>query len=616
MNKKIFYAFMLVFSVFLLFHQPIIAKAEQTDMVVTAQPGDTSVELQSMLDYNKNGSYDLTVKIPAGTYILKSELHIYSNTTIIADPKAKIMKSHMKGSMIANDLTTDKGGYTTTENITIDGGIWDSSKIANQETGTESFRFIHAANVTVKNVTICNVPDNSHLITYAGIKNGIIDHCTLYGYIGTTPKEAIQLDIVHDNVVVPSMQAEYIKYDDLPCNGIKITNCEIYDYPRAIGSHTSIKGVFHKNITISKNNLHNLDEVAIKAYNYVNLIVSDNTIHDAAVGVLAYTYIGNQQYHYFSALKKTKKETLPTDYHIVIKNNNIYNISAIKSGKTSTWGHGIRTIGSEHRPMTGVTIEDNTIENTDGMGILMQRTPNTVVTNNTIKSTANSGIYLIKGSNYCEISKNNLTQVGSTAVSPSGGIGLSASTDTLISENALSSSAKDGIFLTDKSKTCTITGNTINNSKSNGIALYNQSNENSVQDNTIKSYNNSGIYTCKINSAVINSNNIYGKSGSSEDGIYITGNSTSNSNFTLENNYIDTSKRYGIYISNAPKCYVASNTIINTAKNAIYLDKGSDGSKIYYNIITYVDNSLERYDRINATNCKKVVRYDNIIYKV
>lgn len=615
MNKKFCIRIMLVFSFFLLFFQTFTAKAEQKDLTVSAKAGAAAADIQKLLDFNKDGSYNLTIEIPAGSYELKRELLIYSNTTIIADPNAKIYKNHHKGAMITNDLSKDKGGYDTSVNITIIGGIWDSSKIADKKKGTESFRFIHADGVTIENATVCNVPENSHLITFAGVKDGLIKDCTLYGYAGSKPKEAIQLDIVHDRTRVPSMQAPSIRYDDLPCNGIKITGCEIYNFPRAIGSHTSIKGVFHKNIEITKNNLHDLREAAIKLYNYQNTLVSENTIHNTAVGVLTYTYISNGKNHYLEALKRTKKEPLPTDYNIQIKNNTIYNMNIIRSGKTVSWGMAIRTLGCKTRPLTGVTIENNTISDTDRFGILLQRTPAGKVTGNSFESTSNSSIYLIKSCNYAEITNNTIARTG-TIFSPAGGIGLSETTDVLISENTISSTSKDGIFLKNKSNTCTIVNNTVNSSLQNAIALYDQSNENTVEENTINDFNNNGIYTYKISSAIINKNKLYGKNSNTENGISITGDDTIKSNFTVDGNYIKTAGRYGIYIKSAPKSYIGSNTILNITKNAIYLDKGSDGSKVYYNVITYSDNSITRYNRIKVSECKKVKRYDNVIYQI
>ncbi len=184
---------------------------------------------------------------------------------------------------------------------------------------SESFRFIHASDITIQNATICNVPEGSKLILFAGVRNSIVDGCTLYGYQGSTPKEAIQLDIVHDDVLVPSMQMNEIHYDDLPCDGITITNNEVYDYPRAIGSHTSIKGVFHKNITISNNNFHDITEAAIKAYHYVNVLISNNIITNASAGVIVYTYINDSGIHYMNPLPGTIQEGLPENYHISIE---------------------------------------------------------------------------------------------------------------------------------------------------------------------------------------------------------------------------------------------------------------------------------------------------------
>ena len=617
MIKKFIVSFVLVFTFILLFHPALPVKADQEALTVSAKAGDKAADIQALLDYNKTGNYNLTVQIPEGTYELKSELIIYSNTTIAADSKAKLYKNHQKGAMITNDLTKDNGGYDTTTNITIIGGIWDSSKIVEKNRGTESFRFIHASNITIKDVTVCNVPVNSHLITFAGVKDSRIENCKLYGYGGSTPKEAIQLDIVHDSVRVPSMQASTIKYDDLPCDGITITNNEIYDFPRAVGSHTSIKGVFHKNITITKNNIHDINEAAIKIYNYQNTVISDNTIKNAAVGVLVYTYLSNGKEHYLEALKRTKKESLPTDYNILIKNNTISQMQEVKTASGTSWGIGIRTIGSRTRPMAGVTIDNNAISHADRFGILLQKTPGSLVTKNTIKSTDTSGIYLIDASDYSEISENTLILSGNTGSSLSGGIGLSASTDVLINGNTITSSAKDGIYLDKKSNSCTITGNTVNSARGSAIALYGQSNESTVEDNTLNNFNKNGIYTSKINSAIIKKNKINGIAGKSEDGISITGSNSVKSNITVDGNYIDTAGRYGIYLKNAPKSYVGSNTILNVTKNSIYLDKGSDGSRIYFNVITYTDNSITRYNRIKtAADCKKVERYDNLIYQV
>lgn len=598
----------IIIILFLLMCIPVarVKAATLPEKVLTANPGDTAAQLQALLDYNKNGDYKLTIKIPAGTYELTQELRIYSNTTIKADAGAILKKNHLKGAMIANDMSGDKGGYITSVNITIDGGTWDSSKIAKIKKGTESFRFIHASNVTIKNATICNVPESSHLITFAGVKNGTVENCKLFGYEGTRLKEAIHLDIVHDDVIVPSMQSKYIVYDDLACDGILLNNNEIYDYPRAIGTHTSVNGVFHKNITISNNNLHDIDEAAIKAYQYVNLTINNNKIKNAGLGILVYTYIENEDEHYLEALSTTKKEATPQDYKIKISSNTIEDIFLFKSGKTTLWGDGIRILGSNNRPLSGVTMSGNTIKNPKRYGIFVEEAPNCIVSNNEITMTTRNGIYLIQGCNNSSILRNTVTKAGEVG-GTEGGIGILASKQVTISENIVSSSAKNGIFLYNQSESCTISKNTITDSGESAIAVYHQSNDAIVTSNKIATYKKHGIFAYEVGSATINSNKITGKVGNgSADGIHIAGDNSSKNIFTVNNNTINKTNRYGMYINNAKKASIGRNTISNTMKHAIYLDNGSNSSKVISNKITNAGEKGSTEGGIGISKSSKV----------
>ncbi|MGB8450702.1 MAG: right-handed parallel beta-helix repeat-containing protein [Anaerocolumna sp.] len=612
MKKKLLIGLILLLPILLFLYGQICVKAVTgTERVVYAKAGDNAADLQRLLDYNKYDTYHLTVNIPAGSYVLNNELRVYSNTTIIADPNAKLYKNHQRGAILANDLSKDKGGYTSSENITVIGGIWDSYKIEHMDKGTESFRFIHANNITVKDATICNVPNSSHLITFGGVKNGVADHCTLYGYTGTTPKEAIQIDIVHNDTILPSMQSKILVYDDLPCDGITIKNCNIYNYPRAIGSHTSVKGVFHKNIIISDNNLHDLAEAAIKSYNYVNLEINGNTIKNSGVGVLVYTYITNQ--YYLDALNTTKKEPLPENYNIVIKDNNIEDMKVIQSGTSSLWGDGIRTIGNKERPLSGVTIENNTITGTERYGMFLEGTVQSKISNNTVTQTAKNGIYLINGCETADITGNVLSKTGAKD-SAEGGIGLSASTHITISDNTISSPGKNGIFLYKQSVLNTITNNTVSSSGDCGIAVYQQSNDSTITGNKITGYKRYGIYAYQVGSGTINENKVYGSlAKKSDDGIHITGDKSSADTFTLKKNYIKTTTRNGIYVNTAPNCYIGGNSIISTLNYGIYIGGASDGSKIYYSSITNAGKLGNQKNGIAICMPNNVLFYKNVL---
>lgn len=587
--------------------QKVTWAAERTKKEVSLPAGSDSQALQELLNLNKEGAYALTIQIPAGEYELKGELKIYSNTTIIADEKAVLTKTHKHGSLLANELSKDKGGFSASENITIIGGVWDSAPVADDKKGTESFRFIHAQNITIKNAVVCNVPESSHLITFAGVKHGIIEGCTLYGYHGTRPKEAIQIDIVHDNVVVPSMQEDFIVYDDQACEDIQILNNEIYDFPRAIGSHTSVKGVYHQGIVISENKMHDLLEAAIKAYNYKDCEFSKNTITKAGLGILVYTGIDNEEEHYFEPLAKTKTQDLPENYNIVIRENEFSEILVVKEKKVTAWGDGIRVLGSKDRPMSGVTIEQNTFQKIGRYGIFAEEAPSCQVNNNQISNADQNGIYLINGCDDSNVLEN-------TIENTSDGIGLLASKNITVSKNKISTPRVNGIFVFDSCTNSTISSNQINTPKENGIAVYQQSNDCTVTKNTISNYKKHGIFFYEVGSGTITSNKVSVKANAaSQDGIHIVKDTSSKNSFSVKKNTISRAGRYGIYLSKAKKSQVASNKISNTNDHALYFDQGSDGSKVTSNQITNAgkkksSNGIEINHSVKVTISKNTIK--------
>ena len=42
-------------------------------------------------------------------------------------------------------------------------------------------------------------------------------------------------------------------FDDTPCKNVTIENNEVYNYPRAVGSHTYVKEIYQDNIVIKNN---------------------------------------------------------------------------------------------------------------------------------------------------------------------------------------------------------------------------------------------------------------------------------------------------------------------------------------------------------------------------
>lgn len=549
---------------------------------VTASANSTEKELQTLLDENKDGQYELTVVIPAGTYYLDRSLYVYPNTTIRATG-ARLVKQRNYGAMIEAKLTADDGGYDANHDITIDGGTWDSEPLRKNGDGTETFRFIHSNNITIKNANLCNVPEGSHLIVLAGVQNATVSKCKFYGYgknwkTAKTPKEALQLDTVHSIVEVPTNQkAEVLNWDDLPCDNITVTGCEFYNYSRGIGSHTAVAGRFHTNVTIVNNKFHDLSDSAIRMYNYKDAQVKNNTINNAIEGILAYTYMEEANDNSFFKPNNGKVGTLPKDYNITISGNTITNMKS--SGKT--WGDAIRVIGAKQRPMSGVDITGNTITTTGRYGIFATAAPNlTISGNEKISATKSDGILVEVNSKNAKIYGNTVTKAGVS------GISIYNSDGAAIYSNKISAAKGYGIYVI-QSKNCKIgttstTGNTITNPGKTGIYLTTTKGQKTgctsakVQYNTVTNAAGDGIGAYMSKSVKINNNTISAK----QNGIYIN---TKSEAANISANTITSAGRHGIWISSKSKrTTVSDNTIKKYARsgnyNAIYVYQSGGSS--------------------------------------
>lgn len=121
---------------------------------------DDSAAIQAALDAGRNG----VVRIPEGVYRVSRTLRIHSGTVLTADEKARIFHC---GSSVKREgdflLTCDDGS----ENITLDGGIWDGNFDGINNTKPENLfepgawsgamlNFVGVKNLTLRNLTLLN----------------------------------------------------------------------------------------------------------------------------------------------------------------------------------------------------------------------------------------------------------------------------------------------------------------------------------------------------------------------------------------------------------------------------------------------------------------------------
>ena len=606
-------------------------KADVTSKEVTVDVGafgytDAGINkalatIYSDVSISNPDEYQLTVIIPEGTYELSHTLYVYPNTTIIANGSTFVRQEYSNetayGAMIENiQLSENKNGDTVNngaDNITIIGGTWTCPvEMMSANYGVETFRFIHADNVNIKDAVFSNVPESSHLIVFAGVTNSSIDNCEFFGYGDNgddviKPKEAVQLDTVHSVIEVPTLQKDLVNWNDAACDNISITGCNFHDFSRGIGSHTAVDGNQHKNVTISNCSFKNITDSAVRLFNYMDTTVSKCSFEDVGVAVLAYTYIEATDVSYFSRNDGTDA-VYPESYNINITDNTIASTHTIGS---SLFGDGIRVMADENKingkllPITGVTINGNTIGTVpakassdralDRYGIFASDAPGILITNNTINYAADNALILMDKCEGANISNNKIVDAGKFGIdinscdsvtvsnntineSANSALAVLDSSKVVLEKNTITKSGKYGIYTTNAPFT-KINSNTISDSADNGIMIYDGSNNTSAASNKVTNSPKYGISVNKSGSVTLSKNTVT----SSKDTSIIVLQSPSS---IITGNTINKAGKYAISINQSEKCKVTSNKIDSSKDNSILIYDGSDSTTVASNKIT------------------------------
>ncbi|MCI8307387.1 MAG: hypothetical protein HFH14_04985 [Lachnospiraceae bacterium] len=521
---------------------------------------DSTAAIQKALDKAaKKGTSkkQAQVYIPSGTYYITKTLSINSNTYLKCDKKTKIIKKNKKALYMlrtAKNGKKGKKGYNNVKNVTVDGGTWDARFLKyNKETGGSLFFFVHSRNLTFTNLTLRN-NYGTHLLELGGDRDVQIKGCTFYGFKKSSnndDKEAIQLDVCHNYKILP----DGMPYDDTPCMNVTIEDNEIYGYPRAIGSHSLVKGIYPSNITIAGNNIHDISQNAVYAYNYRNLKVTGNTFDKVYAGVVFKSYATEGKQTIFNRNKGVKAMSLPEGKYNLEITDNVINTTKYDVGK-ETMQLGVFVYGTDQYVIDGVNISNNTI-NSASTGIYMRYAGKGTVSGNTCTRNNNSsgGKFLVDA--YKFLSCNDL-DVLNNSVKGNGnlfdnGMALRGNSRNIkLTGNTIEWAGKHGIGVYEGS-VAVITGNSIRASGQHGITVMDQSSAN-MDGNSILSSVVNGI-TVLGSDAAINNNTV---SGSGQTGISVQNQSSISA---LTNNTItgNTGKAIALNASSAPD--VRGNTI-------------------------------------------------------
>ena len=197
------------------------SSSDETTIKVSAKNGsDISDKLREALinarDLAESSGQIITVKVKKGDYYLSKSLHIYSNTTLDVTDVHFTYQGTKKINMVISGtnapyrgyehFNSSEGcsGYDAFENITVLGGIWESTP----ENAGSMIRLFHARNVTLDGLTLIG-GGCVHQMEVAAIDGFYVRNCTFLDHgksaDSTTnfqKQESIQLDMPYSNLVL------------------------------------------------------------------------------------------------------------------------------------------------------------------------------------------------------------------------------------------------------------------------------------------------------------------------------------------------------------------------------------------------------------------------------
>ena len=432
---------------------------------------DSASAIQKALNVGKSkgsDSHQVVVRVPAGTYKISKTLKIYSNTHLILEDGATIVKGFSQGCMLKNTMQYGGGGYGADRNIVIEGGTWDGNTSAYNSMYTFSnIRIAHANNIAFRGVSVIN-NKNGHHLEIGGVQGLSIDGCYFSGYTGSLVKEAIQLDVMNS----AELFAGFAPFDDTACDNVLIQNCSFRNIPRAIGSHSAVVGKYYTNVTIRNNNFSDIWDVCMILYNYRKCTVSGNTITDCGAG-LTFNYMSDESFrHYFCAVTGNSTSGINTDADTVITGNSITTVQTTMQFEP----YAIKLFGKSVSANKDYPAYNYTVDNVSITG-------NTIVTAGSAINATN--VY------DSEISDNEISPNADVDCVDSDLISLSYCYSTDIKSNKISGSYKSGLRASNASD-LSITGNTFSKNAVCAMVLGNTK-KSSVNKNTIKDSATGGV---------------------------------------------------------------------------------------------------------------------------
>ncbi|SDB06382.1 parallel beta-helix repeat (two copies) [Eubacterium oxidoreducens] len=529
--------------------------------------------MQNYLDEVKENQEDGTLYrlvVPKGTYYLSGYIKIYSNTWLDLTAGVTFKKGKASAGLVRCGLGNEASptGYSSVENILIDGGCFDgniaefdenyliNNGISDSLLYFSLFRISHAQNIILRNVEL-NGDTNGHHLEICSSKGISVYGCSFKNYTGSKVKEAIQIEVANSDDNASSCEA----FDDTICQNILIYKNTFSNLAKGIGNHFVVYGIYNKGIEIKDNTFSDIANAAVNPIGSINVAIENNTMKNVGRGV-SYTALASS----IKTANDPSKAKIVSSVNLVIRNNTI-TVSNSKS-VSYNYNYAIYISGSDYQGKTyalsAVTIMGNTIHSYDA-GIYLKSVSNSSVTNNKIteskKNSANNSI--------------------------ANGIVIKSASSNTVSGNTIGSSSGYkiegcGIYIQD-CKSHTVSNNKIYKTKTHGIYIAGDSNVNllkdyvsgasgqglKVMDGATVSVTGGSYTNCKKNGVYLSKSTLSMKQvkvcNNSSNGICVEEKSVLN----IQNSKINANGNHGVGVYHDSQVKFSKNTISKNKENGI-----------------------------------------------
>lgn len=270
---------------------------------------DTKV-LQGALDAAKGlgKGEKLTLELGSGKWKISEKLVIHSKTHLILQPDTVMVRMDEHKVLLRSANNKEKGGYTQSHDITIEGGVWDGA--AKDKVKYSRFiEFGHAKNVTFKNATVKNF-GGKHAMAFAGVNGIHVENVTFTGYIGLDlePRKRCNAEILHiDGVSADGISEPGWKpFDDTPSRDVHVVGCTFDGGLCGVGSHYPKMPAKGDGFEVRDCTFRNIEFTAIDIFHFDGAKLAGNTFKKCGARYRFFGTVGTAEKKSFAAKEKSQ----------------------------------------------------------------------------------------------------------------------------------------------------------------------------------------------------------------------------------------------------------------------------------------------------------------------